>query len=146
MEDSVLLEHAPSWQDVLLALFPPAEWSVIILIALATFAVTLLLKVVFKLSMDGDGLTPRTLRIFAAASAFPIAWGLWPVKQVPAVLAIALIGWLLAHILNKYGGRVFMRVFRTVAPTWYRRFNAEPDHRFENRGPRKGQTERRKPS
>lgn len=128
--------------DVALALFPPDQWSVLILIALATFAVTQMVKTVFKLRVDSDGLRPLSLRVFAAASAFPIAWGLWPVKQVPAVLAVGFIGWLLSHALAEYG----MRVFRTVAPTWYRRFNAEPDRRFENRGPRKGQTERRKPS
>ena len=126
--------------DYFLALFPPEKLGFILLIALAVFALTQAIKVIFRVSQKLPTLTQVALRLVAVGSAFPLAYGVWPVKDLAAIAPIALISWGLAHLTAEKG----MAVLKEFAPRWYRVLNAEPENRREDVGPKRGQYERRR--
>jgi len=105
-------------QDYLLALFPPEKLGFILLIALAVFAFTQVLKVVFRNSEKLPTLGQTALRLVAVASAFPLAYAIWPVREWLAVAPIALVAWGLAHVTSEYGMAAlcefFPRIYRVL--------------------------------
>jgi len=129
------MNNIPGIWDYVFSLFPPDKISLIFLITAGVFAVTQAFKVVLKKFVGAV-----VLRTFAIASAFPIAMGIWPVKDYGSITAVALIGWYLAHLLAVYG----MKILKEYAPRFYRTINGEPDRRKRNSGPRTKKGERRK--
>lgn len=126
--------------DYALALFPPEKLGFILLIALAVFAFTQAIKVIFRISQKLPTLTQVALRLVAVGSAFPLAYGVWPVRDLAAIAPIALISWGLAHLTAEKG----MAALREFLPRWYRVLNGEPNRRHEDKGPKRGQYDRRR--
>ena len=126
--------------DYALALFPPEKLGFILLIALAVFALTQAIKIIFRVSRKLPTLTQVALRLIAVGSAFPLAWGVWPVRELAAIAPIALISWGLAHLTAEKG----MAALAEFYPRIYRVLNASPEMRREDRGPKRGQYERRR--
>ena len=126
--------------DYALALFPQEKLGFILLIALAVFALTQAIKVIFRISQKLPTLGQTALRLVAVGSAFPLAYGVWPVKDLAAIAPIALISWGLAHLTAEKG----MAALAEFYPRVYRVLNASPEMRREDRGPKRGQYERRR--
>ena len=125
--------------DYALALFPQEKLGFILLIALAVFALTQAIKVIFRISQKLPTLGQTALRLVAVGSAFPLAYGVWPVKDLAAIAPIALISWGLAHLTAEKG----MAALAEFYPRVYRVLNAEKNRRLEDNGPKRGQYERR---
>ena len=139
------LDQPDSVYDLILTYLPPGLWGWIIPAALATFFVTQAVKYIFKTNTSLPGLGPTLLRAVAVLSAYPITVAMLEMSNdvishwfIP--VPIALIAWGLAHSLAEYG----MSVIYWWKPALARRINADADRRMENRGPPKGQYERRK--
>ena len=125
--------------DYALALFPPEKLGFILLIALAVFALTQAIKVIFRISQKLPTLGQTALRLVAVGSAFPLAYGVWPVRDLAAIAPIALISWGLAHLTAEKG----MAALAEFSPRWHRVLNASPNRRIDDKGPKRGQYERR---
>ena len=125
--------------DYALSLFPPSELGKILLIALAVFAFTQVLKVIFRNSEKLPTLGQTALRLVAVASAFPLAYAIWPVREWLAVTPIALVAWGLSHVTAEYG----MRALEEFFPRIYRVFNGDR-RKPEGTLPPDGTPERRK--
>ena len=126
--------------DYALALFPTEKLGFILLIALAVFALTQAIKIVFRISQKLPTLGQAALRLVAVGSAFPLAYGVWPVRDLAAIAPIALISWGLAHATAKFG----MKALKEFFPRVYRVLDASPNLRHEDKGPTRGQYDRRR--
>lgn len=125
--------------EYILALFPPEKIGLIVMIAAAVFALTQVIKVLFR-DRRLPTLGPTPLRLVAMLSAYPITMGIWPVQHPSSVVAVALISWGIAHLISEKG----MALMGEFLPRVYRALNAEPNRRLRNKGPRRGQYERRR--
>lgn len=125
--------------EYFMAMFPPEKIGLIVMIAAAVFALTQVIKVVFR-GRRLPTLGPTSLRLIATISAFPITMGVWPVQHPGSIAAVALIAWGIAHLIAEKG----MAFLQEFFPRVYRVLNAEPDRRLQNKGPERGQYERRR--
>ena len=130
-----------------LALFSQAEWRTVAMLILAPLLTALLVfilvqavKLTFKTRDNLPTLGPSALRLLALASAFPLAYMLSPLPEWRVALPVALVAWGLAHLTAEKG----MAALAEFYPRVFRVLNAAPNRRFEDKGPKRGQHDRRK--
>lgn len=126
--------------EYLVKAIPPSELWRIMLVTLATFASVQAVKYVSRFNPDRDGFGPAILRGVGVVAGPAFAFVFWPVRETGPILAIGLIGWILAHLLAVYG----LGWLQNKHPVAYRMIEAKQDRREIDSGPPKDVLDRRK--
>jgi len=125
--------------DYLLRAIPPADLWRIVLVTLSILATVQAFKYITQSRTDGDGVGAGILRALGVAAGPVYAWVFWPVSEVAPLIAIGLIGWVLAHLLAVYG----MRWLEARTPRLYRAVEGLPDRRGPEGPPPRGNRRKR---
>ncbi len=112
--------------EILSAILASELWEFVFPAALAIFAFSQVLKIIFRINTALPGLGPLTMRLVAALSSYPLTWAIMAanndaISHWAIPVPHALIAWLFAHGISEYG----MAGLREMFPKVYRIFNAD---------------------
>lgn len=143
--DGLPVTQASGILEKAIQFFPVDLWGQIIVVAVAVLTVTQLIKIFFKALPFLPSPNPSQVILLAAVSAWPISF------SVLKLMNDAISDWIVAVPVALAGGGValFVATFALKFLYWWkpglaRALNCDPDRRFRNDGPARGQYERRR--